>query len=195
MLFDVANSHSALRTWSAFVDMNEVILKAWGHLFEDWVRSYKHIFVFLCVCVVGCNIWALWEQSTSPIKLIHTRHTLARQGVVCFSDLHWSFRGIQGWEKWENWFSSPPPHWRSKGVRIEDKPGNCKETCLEQSDLFFFTTQIRIKTTKCNSFPPIQSILHDYPSLQNIGKNGTVKTVFHFLSFGPPPGDKQTNLC
>lgn len=52
---------------------------------------------------------------------------------------------------------------------------------------FFFTTKIRIKATKCNSFPPIQSILHDYPSIQNIGKNGTLERVllFHFLSFGP----------
>lgn len=119
---------------------------------------------FVCVCVVSCNICAFNnQQSTSPMKLIHTRDPLARQEVVFFR-----FRGIQSLDKWEKWFFIPPT--QSQGVRIEDKPDNCQETCLEQSDLFFFTTQIRIKTTKCNSFPPIQSILHDYPSLQNIGK-------------------------
>lgn len=35
MLFDIANTLSALRTWTAFVDVKDVILKAWRHLLED----------------------------------------------------------------------------------------------------------------------------------------------------------------
>lgn len=35
MLFDIANTLSALRTWRAFVDVRDVILKAWRHLLED----------------------------------------------------------------------------------------------------------------------------------------------------------------
>lgn len=170
MLFDGANSHSALRTWSAFVDVNDVILKAWRHLLEDikdWDRSFN---TFFFSCVVSCNIWALWEQSTSPIKLIHTRHTPARQGVVWFSDLHWRFRGIQGCEMWEKWF--PPPHTHTDRVKESELriSRELQRTMFGTIWPFFFTTQIRIKTTKRNSFPLSNPYFMIIPHSKTLGK-------------------------
>lgn len=86
-------------------------------------------------------------------------------------------------------------HTKSRGVRIEDKPKNCKEPCLEQSDLFS-TTQTRIKTTKCNNFPLSNPYFMIIPHSKTLEKWNCQKSLVVPFSFPwPPPGDKQTNPC
>lgn len=79
------------------------------------------------------------------MKLIHTRGPLAR-GCV-FQIYTEDFEGYKVERSEKNDFSYPP-HWQSQGVRIEDKPDNCKETCLEQSDLFFLYNSNKDKDNK-----------------------------------------------
>lgn len=151
MLFDIANTLSALRTWRAFVDVKDVILKAWRHLFEDtkdWDRSSDTFFSLVYLC---CQLQYLSFMRTINI----TWDTLQTDERLC--DFQIYTEDLEGYKvarckkKKKN---DLVPHWQSKGVRIEDKAWELqKMSGTIRPFFFFFTTQIRIKTTKCNSFP------------------------------------------